>query len=281
MSCIIFKKMCYSSKIKRVAMNLIKAICVIVTLVILLSVSVHAQTNGTKITGTDDENVLMIGIEGTSIPFVITDDISNEYNGFDIDFINAIAREAGYTKLIFKDMHFDELLPSVLTGQVDIALSMITITEERAMIVDFIGPYYETHLGLIINRIYINRIKRVEDLKGKKVCIKSGTTCENYASTIPSANLINYYSEKEVFDGLTKNECVAVITNEPVIQYFLHNYNDENKFMSLNTVLTPAKFGIMIAKGRTDAKSRLENAMRKVMATSYFQDMCDRWFGDR
>ncbi|MDR0331395.1 MAG: transporter substrate-binding domain-containing protein [Chitinispirillales bacterium] len=71
--------------------------------------------------------------------------------GFDIDLVNRIAYELNMT-LEMTALPFSELLPSVLSGKVDIAGGSISITEERLEQVDFIGPYFESGAVLIIKK---------------------------------------------------------------------------------------------------------------------------------
>jgi len=225
-----------------------------------------------------EEEVLRVAIEGTSEPFVIPVKDSDEYIGYDIDLINEVAKKAGYDRIEFVDMPFDGLMPSVITEQVDVAISMITITEERAQIVDFIGPYFDTGLDIMVNSEYKNVIKSVKNVEGRTVCVKLATTCEEYAKKIANVNLLQFLSEKEVFDGIENNKCEALVTNEPIIQYYMKTNDKDGKFYRLGKKLTHANFGIMVSKGRPDINKRITKALNKVMKTKYFKEIYEKWF---
>jgi len=71
--------------------------------------------------------------------------------GLDIDILNRIAYEMNMTVEIVP-MSFGKLLPALLAGQVDMVGGSLTITEERKESVDFIGPYFEGGVALVVKK---------------------------------------------------------------------------------------------------------------------------------
>ena len=74
-----------------------------------------------SLTSFADEGKLVVGVEASRAPFVYVDK-SKTIEGFEVDLLTAIAKENGL-KVEFSNMPFDALLPSVLTEQVDVAIS--------------------------------------------------------------------------------------------------------------------------------------------------------------
>jgi len=105
-----------------------------------------------SLTSFADEGKLVVGVEASRAPFVYVDK-SKTIEGFEVDLLTAIAKENGL-KVEFSNMPFDALLPSILTEQIDAAVSCISMTEERAQIVDFVGPYYNAGLNALIRNEY-------------------------------------------------------------------------------------------------------------------------------
>jgi ABC-type amino acid transport substrate-binding protein len=66
----------------------------------------------------------------------------NDVVGFDIDLIKAI-EEMWKEDIVIQDISFDQLIPSLRSGQVDLIVSGLTITEQRKQFVDFTIPYFE------------------------------------------------------------------------------------------------------------------------------------------
>jgi len=101
-----------------------------------------------------------------------------DYEGFDIDLINAIADKMGLETSI-QDKPFNLLL-SGGGGQIDMAIAATTITAERAKKVDFTDPYFNASQGLLVPTG--SDIQSVDDLSGKIVGAQDGTTGETYAN---------------------------------------------------------------------------------------------------
>src|SRR4029078_9365154 len=101
-----------------------------------------------------------------------------DYEGLDVDLINAIADNRGLETSI-QDKPFNLLL-SGGGGQIDMAIAATTITAERAKKVDFTAPYYNASQGLLVPTG--SDIQSVDDLGGKIVGAQDGTTGETYAN---------------------------------------------------------------------------------------------------
>ena len=71
--------------------------------------------------------------------------------GFDIDIVAKFCREYGYG-LSVVNMDFNGVLPAVQSGKCDLAVSAVTITEERAESVYFSKPYYDSRTIAVVLR---------------------------------------------------------------------------------------------------------------------------------
>lgn len=55
---------------------------------------------------------------------------SDEFTGFDMDLIRAIGTKLGY-KVEISSMGFDALIPALNSGNIDVAIAGMSITDER------------------------------------------------------------------------------------------------------------------------------------------------------
>ncbi len=228
-------------------------------------------------TSVSNARTLRVGIEGTCVPFVITK-AESQYEGFDIDLIESIAKKAGYDEIKYVNMPFDALLPSVLTEQVDVAISGITITKDRSEIVDFAGPYYDAGLNAMMPIASKDKIKSVSALEGKTICVKQGTTCSDYAGTIKDAKLLGFESEKMSFDAFLDNKCEALISDDPIISYFLHNEGKDTHY-KLQDKLTFEQFGIMVSKQHPELYKEISSALKALQESDVYATIYKKWFG--
>ena len=79
------------------------------------------------------------------VPFEMMDQDSGKMVGFDMSILREVAKRAGFDYNL-KTMDFNGIIPALQTGNADIALAGITITDKREKIVDFSDPYYDSGL---------------------------------------------------------------------------------------------------------------------------------------
>ena len=88
----------------------------------------------------DEKRTVAIGTNAEYAPFEYLDS-NGDLTGFDIDLMNAIAKEAGF-EVKWVDLPFDSLLGSIEAGDIEAIAASIAPTEERAKSVDFSDVYY-------------------------------------------------------------------------------------------------------------------------------------------
>lgn len=92
---------------------------------------------------TGENGTIRIGTDPASTPISYMGEDGLE--GLDIEIANLFAYEYGYD-IDWFTADFSGLLPAVASGKVDLAMSCIAITEERAKAVDFTDPYVVANL---------------------------------------------------------------------------------------------------------------------------------------
>ncbi len=111
-----------------------KLLSIILTITMLLTVALPASAAEATAEGT-----ITVGINAQFPPFEYYNE-NGELYGFDIDLMNYIGERIGF-EIDYADMSFDKLIPAVMSGKVDCAISAITITEERNNFIDYTIPY--------------------------------------------------------------------------------------------------------------------------------------------
>ena len=116
-----------------------KIISFVLSIVMLLSMATVVLADG--IDGPKQKPILTVGVYAEFFPFEYYED--EELKGFDIELMNRIGEKIGY-EIKFVNMPFDKLIPAVNNGEIECAISAITVTEEREKVVDFTTPYIST-----------------------------------------------------------------------------------------------------------------------------------------
>ncbi|MDO5302129.1 MAG: transporter substrate-binding domain-containing protein [Tissierellia bacterium] len=126
-----------------------------------------------------DKGELVVSTSADYPPFEfhVLEDGEDKIVGFDIDIAQAIADTLG-VKLTIKDLDFDAVIPSLVSGQADLAIAGLVPTPERDEVVDFTDIYYQTTQMVIIRKEDQDKYKTPEDFAGKKVGAQTATTQE-------------------------------------------------------------------------------------------------------
>lgn len=116
---------------------------------------------------------LHVGIEMKFPPMEFYDELKKPA-GADVELALALGKALG-VEVEFVNMAFDGLISAVQSGQVDVVISAMTVTEERAAQIEFV-PYLEMGSGILVIMGNPDRIRRPEQLCGRTVALQEGTS---------------------------------------------------------------------------------------------------------
>ncbi|VDZ66379.1 Glutamine ABC transporter, periplasmic glutamine-binding protein (TC 3.A.1.3.2) [Klebsiella aerogenes] len=106
-----------------------------------------------------------VGSGGTYRPFEF-ENSQKQLEGFDIDIIKAIARAEGFdVKLV--NTPWEGIFATLGTGDRDIIISGITITDKRKQMVDFSAPYFPAEQSIVVPQG--SKVNSLAALKNEKV----------------------------------------------------------------------------------------------------------------
>ena len=118
----------------------------------------------------------------TSLPgpgFWNGDDPSAITGGYEYEIALALQQGLGMADLKVVNVSFDQLVAGQV-GDYDVALSQVTITDERKQVVDFTEPYFESDQGVLVKAG--TQVETVEDAKALQWGVQSGTTGADYVT---------------------------------------------------------------------------------------------------
>ena len=223
-------------------------------------------------------DTLRVGTEPTFAPFEFLDTKTQEFSGFDIDLIKAVADKAGYDVKVM-NMGFDALIPALSAGTIDVIASGISITEERQKKVDFTPPYYQSGLSYLVRQADAEKIKTFADLKGKTLAVQIGTTGAAYAKNVEGARVSAFNTTSEAFMDLNVKNADAVVLDRPVLAYFLKTQPRVAKNLQLSTeIADAAHFGFAVKKGNAEPLQKPNAALEELKKAGEFAKIEDKWF---
>jgi putative amino-acid transport system substrate-binding protein len=130
---------------------------------------------------------IRVGMSGGYFPFTFVR--QDELQGFEVDFMNAVAAETGDT-VEFGTMAFSGLIGALEAGRIDTVANQITVTPEREAAFVFSQPYVYDG-AQVVTREGNDEIAGVEDLRGKTVAVNLGSNFEQLLRELPFADEID------------------------------------------------------------------------------------------
>ncbi|MEM1525987.1 MAG: basic amino acid ABC transporter substrate-binding protein [Ignisphaera sp.] len=227
---------------------------------------------------TQRAKVLKIGTSPDFPPFEYIDETTGEVVGIDIDLIKAIAKKLGY-EIEIVQIEFAGLIEALEKGHIDVAISGITITEERSKKVDFSIPYWKSDQAILVTKVSSFKPQNLTDLAGKIVGVQSGTTAEILLDELKASNVVveikRYSSYSLAVQDLVNGRVDAVLVDSPVASTLAKNYGVEVACI----VPTGEEYGIAVKKGNTELLKQINRALEEILNSEEWQRIISKYLG--
>jgi ABC-type amino acid transport substrate-binding protein len=209
---------------------------------------------------------LLVGTSADYPPyeFHLLSDEEGELVGIDIDIAKVIAQELG-VQLEIKDLIFSRIFKSLESGQIDIAIAGLSPTEERQKVASFSDVYYQAIQCVLIRKDNSERIKTVEDLRGKKVGVQKDSLQEDMArGQIHGADFDVRETIEELIIILDKGLVEGIILEKPVGDSYVRrnkNFTSLRCEEKLDNLMGSA---IAVKKGEDDLLKEINRILAKL-----------------
>ena len=217
---------------------------------------------------------LVVGTDTSFMPFEFKQ--GDKYVGFDLDLWAEIAKDQGW-KYTIQPMDFAGLIPGLQTQNIDVALSGMTIKEERRKAIDFSDPYYDSGLAAMVqtNNTSINSIN---DLNGKVIAAKTGTaTIDWIKANLKPAEIRQFPNIDQAYLALEAGRVDAAMHDTPNVLYFV-NTAGKGKVKTAGAPVSGDKYGIGFPKG-SPLVPKVNEELRKIKADGRYATLYKKWFG--
>lgn len=227
-------------------------------------------------TGKSDERhhqTLVVAVDTAFVPFEFKE--GEHYVGFDIDLWNEIAKENGW-KYKLQPMDFNGILPSLQTGNADVALAGITITEERKKTISFSDGYYDSGFKLLVRKD--SDIKGLGDIDGKILAIKTGTSAAEYAKVhFKNTTFRQFPNIDNAYLELQTGRVDAVMHDTPNILYYSATAG-EGKVKDVGEQVQAHQYGIAFPKD-SPLIGAVNHTLTKIKSDGRYNIIYKKWFG--
>jgi polar amino acid transport system substrate-binding protein len=199
--------------------------------------------------------------------------------GFDVDIMDLVAKDLGLQQKIvntpFEGIQSGQTLN---TGRCDAAAAGMTITEDRAKVLDFSDPYFEATQALLVKKS--SGISDLADLSGKSLGVQTGTTGEIYAEeNAPEDTEIRTFEDLALLTTAVKTGQVdAGINDNGVLYDYVQTNPDTEVATEFNT---GEQYGIAVQKNQNDQLlATINDVLAKAKQDGTYDQIYKKWFGD-
>jgi polar amino acid transport system substrate-binding protein len=159
------------------------------------------------------------------------------------------------------------------TGQCDVGAGAMTITDERAAVMDFTDPYFTATQALMAKTG--SGITSLEDLAGKKIAVQDGTTGADYVreNAPKDAEIVSFEDSSLMQQAVLTGKTDAGVNDNGLLNYFV-SQNPEVEVVT--EFQTGEEYGFSVKKGGND---ELLAAINDAIASDEYDAVYEEWFG--
>ena len=165
---------------------------------------------------------LNIGVAAEPYPPFTSPDANGNWVGWEVDFMVAICKQAELDCVITPTA-WDGIIPALTSGQIDVIMSSMSITAERAKTIDFSDKYYNTP-AMVMVAADSTATPDEAGLTGKIIGVQVSTTHEAYTQKYfapVAAEVKTYQTQDEANQDLAAGRLDAVMADSIALQAFL------------------------------------------------------------
>jgi polar amino acid transport system substrate-binding protein len=171
---------------------------------------------------------------------------------------------------------WEDMIPAVREGKVDVVWCGQGITPERSALVDFTDPYAVFNETLVVRAG--DPARAPEDLAGYRIGAIENSTNEKLARTFPGIELVGFGSSEDVFQDMieaTRSGVIDGFVDDDVVNIPL--VEQDGDFATAFIAETRNRWGIGVAPGNDELWTQINSAIADVIADGSLEAVWKRW----
>jgi len=218
-----------------------------------------------------------VGAGGIYRPFEFENN-QKQQEGFDIYLIKAIAKAENFDiKLV--NTPWEGIFATLNSGDRDIIISGITITDKRKQMVDFSAPYFPAEQSIVVPKN--SKAGPLADLKDQKVGVVNSSTGDIVVSDVLGKNstaIKRFDNTPLMLQGLFEDGVSAAVGDVGVVKYYIKQPPEKQFKLVPNAKFARQYFGIAVAKGNAALLNKLNAGLKKIVADGTYAKIYQIWF---
>ncbi|HEV2507290.1 MAG TPA: ABC transporter substrate-binding protein [Mesorhizobium sp.] len=201
---------------------------------------------------------------------------TGQFEGFEVDLVKEIGKRIG-SEVEIQDLGFQALFSATVSGRIDLAISSITINNDRLQNQAFTQGYYDSDIALVAKKD--TPLKTLEDMKGKTVGAISASVGEAWIKANTEKYGIKEYrgydTQQNLILDVQSGRLDGAIGDIAGFQFAFTKMPD----MAVVTAIpTGDKFGIMMKKG-SPLLEKVNGAIDAIKKDGTMAALHKKWLG--
>ncbi|BCG03481.1 ABC transporter substrate-binding protein (plasmid) [Paraburkholderia sp. PGU19] len=245
----------------------------------LFGAAAHAQALPDSIA---KSKTIKVAVNSIYPPMEYKDPETGDLVGFDIDLGNAIAKQLG-VKLDWQESAFEQLLPSLTTGRVDMVLSGLSDVPGRRDTADFLDYLNSGAQFYVLTSARGNEIRQPVDLCGKPVGTSRSTSfpadtsawsTKNCAGKAP-IEVVGTEDTSAARMQLKQGRIVGGVQGSETLPYAMKL--EPNTYKPIGEPFATSPEGIAFAKSNAKLRDAVHAALNKLIADGTYSKLVAKW----
>jgi len=225
-----------------------------------------------------DFKTLRVGMSGDQPPFNMVNREGIPM-GFDVDLAMALAG-AMKVKPEIKRMPFGDLMEALENDEVDMVISGMAITPERAESASFVGPYMMSGKSILTKNSVLAKVSEADQFNRSdlKLAALKNSTSASYVSTVaPEATLVEVTNYDEGIKLINDGKVDGMVADMPICVLTVLRY-PEAGFVTLDKPLTIEPVGIAVKAGDPAFHNLVDNYLEAYGKVGILAKIRAKWF---
>lgn len=242
----------------------------------LLSVSALLPTvQAASVAEIKQRGWLKVGIFTDKPPFGFVDAQGN-YVGFDTELARRFAKDllGDANKIEYVIVEAASRVPFLQSGKVDIIMANMTVTPERARVVDFTNPNLKVATQLLVKAD--SPIQSLADLAGKTVIVTKGTTADIHLSRhYRSTKLLKFEKNTEALQALQDGRADAYAQDNLILLTF-RKHHPEYRLVA-EKLETDAAIAPAVQKGNDSLRLWVNSELAQLAKEQFLRQLYQQY----
>ena len=237
--------------------------------------------DGSTMAAIRDRGALRIGVSADTLLFGARNPLSGEIEGFDIDMLKEVAKAIfgvtdaqAYDYLDFVVIPYNQRIPRLRSGEVDIVAHTMTINCVRWQQIAFSSEYYTSGQRVLVE--VTSSFTSIEDLDaaGATVCVPDGSTNQEKLADFPSIVAVAVPDISDCLVALQAGE-VQAITGDDTVLAGLRAQDPATAVVGDSFTAEP--YGLGIPADHVDFVKFVNALLEEMRENGRWQEIYDRW----